>query len=652
MSGLPMYTEYRVGRLCLADEASRCIEKDSFMSTMLTRRCLEMLFFLFLATSVGPITTFAEDYRTYVIRPPINNDPILPGEPLPIQCRDERVMKVLCARGEYEPASFLIETDQLLQQVLVSVSSLTGLAGQIPSEVVDVRIAQKFYSSITYGKEIMPWVLVHDPGMIRIIDHLPKYYRELEVETVGPSENPISLAEYQAGNSKINELVKELIDTETLQPGDIEDFRQFWLTVRVPEDAGSGIYHGTVTITAENGATTNLTLEVTVPSFDLLPPRFEYGAYYPTELDREELSDGQRDRYNPITAEQYLAECRNMVAHGCTNPCIYAGPQLDQDGNIHFTHLSRLLDLREKAGMPKGVPLYMFDGGGVIMREGTLTEEEKRSSANATRTVVKWVRDRGYLDAFFMGGDEFSGERLRAERDSFQAIHDGGGKVWVANQGDFVDIVGDLLDRPVLSHPGAHIVDNHQQWHVNSRDFLMNRQRLVKWDPALWLMPHYQRSIRGAHQFGNKIFSYFDPQGGQQVPEQHRRHRGLGMWKAGLDGTMTWAYIHIYTPTPRLGDPDIKDKGIAPDQNSFVIRGPQGVLDKLSWEGYREGYDDARYLATLEDALTKAEADGRHAKLVGRTRRWLDNLTVHADLDQWRREMVRRIELLLSEKEA
>ena len=300
MSGLPMYTEYRVGRLCLADEASRCIEKDSFMSTMLTRRCLEMLFFLFLATSVGPITTFAEDYRTYVIRPPINNDPILPGEPLPIQCRDERVMKVLCARGEYEPASFLIETDQLLQQVLVSVSSLTGLAGQIPSEVVDVRIAQKFYSSITYGKEIMPWVLVHDPGMIRIIDHLPKYYRELEVETVGPSENPISLAEYQAGNSKINELVKELIDTETLQPGDIEDFRQFWLTVRVPEDAGSGIYHGTVTITAENGATTNLTLEVTVPSFDLLPPRFEYGAYYPTELDREELSDGQRDRYNPI----------------------------------------------------------------------------------------------------------------------------------------------------------------------------------------------------------------------------------------------------------------------------------------------------------------------------------------------------------------
>ena len=32
------------------------------------------------------------DYRTYVIRPAINNDPILADEALPVQCRDETVM--------------------------------------------------------------------------------------------------------------------------------------------------------------------------------------------------------------------------------------------------------------------------------------------------------------------------------------------------------------------------------------------------------------------------------------------------------------------------------------------------------------------------------------------------------------------------------
>jgi len=580
-----------------------------------------------------------------VIRPAINNDPILADEALPVQCRDETVMKVMCARGEYEPASFLVKTDEPLKQVMVTVGRLKGKAGRLAPKTVDVRIAQKFYMAVTWTNETFPWVLVHDPGMIRITDHMPKGYRELTKAPIGPDGKPKSLAQYKAGNSKINRLVKELIDTDTLQPADIEDFRQFWLTVHVPQDAKSGTYRGTVTITAANAAATTLTLQVTVPSFDLLPPQFEYSAYYPTMLDRPDMSDEHRERYNPITERQYLAESRNMVAHGCVNPCIYDGPGRDEAGNINFTQLSHLLDLREKAGMPKGVMLYVFDGGGVLMKSGKLTAEEKQSSAEATRKVVAWARARGYSGAMFMGADEYSGDRLRAMRDSYEAIRAGGGGIWVANHGDFVDIMPDLLDRAIIAHKGALIVDGHQQWQMKARDFLMHRTRLLKWNPAVWLMPHYQRSIKTSHEHGNKAFSYFDPQGGQQVPEQHRRHRGMGMWKSGLDGTMTWAYIHIWTPTARLDT--TKMQRVTWDQNSFVIRGPEGVLDTLSWEGYREGYDDARYLATLQGAMAKAKAAGRHETLVARTQRWLDNLSIHADLDQWRAEMARRTQALL-----
>jgi len=110
---------------------------------------------------------------------------------------------------------------------------------------------------------------------------------------------------------------------------------------------------------------------------------------------------------------------------------------------------------------------------------------------------------------------------------------------------------------------------------------------------------------------------------------------------------MTWAYIHIYWPTARPNDPNVQDGGVPYSQNAFVIRGPKGVLDTLAWEGYREGYDDARYLATLQDALAKAKAAGRHTELVARTQRWLDNLTVEADLDAWRLEMASRTEALL-----
>ena len=603
---------------------------------------------LLFAVAFAAASTVA-GYRTYVINPPINNNPILEDEALPVECRDGTVMSIMCARGEYEPASFLVETDEPLKQVMVEVSPLRGgRAGTLPAKTVDVRIAQKFSMAVTWTRETFPWVLVHDPGMMKVVDDMPNYYRQLKEED-WKEPGIATYKEYREGHRKINALVKPLIDTDVLQPADIEDSRQFWLTVQVPDDAKSGTYRGKVTITAKNARTTRLTLEVTVPDFDLLPPKFEYSAYYPTQLERPTTTDGQREKYHPITAEQYLAENRNMAVHGCLNPCLYAGPEQDEAGNIHFTHLSRLLDLREQAGMPKGVMLYLSDGAGMLIKEGELTDQEEQRNIEVAQATVAWAKARGYAGAMFMGADEFSGDRLRAMRESYESVRAGGSGIWVANHGDFANIMPDLLDRAIMAHKGALIVDGNEQWGSKARDYLMHRTRMIKWNPAVWLMPHYRHAIKAAHDHGNKAFSYFDPQGGQQVPEQHRRHRGMGMWKAGLDGTMTWAYIHIWTPTARMGDPYTEDNGVCWSQNAFVLRGPKGVLDTLSWEGYREGYDDARYLATLQDAMAKASAAGRHGTLVARTQRWLDNISIHADLDEWRREMARRTAVLLDD---
>ena len=265
-------------------------------------------------------------YQTYVVRPAINNDAILEDEPLPAVCRDETVMAIMAARGEYEPASFLVKTDQPLEQVMVRVDPLKGAAGTLPPEAVDVRIAQKFYRAITWQCVAMPWVLVHDPGMLKIIDKHQKWVTEIAAEN-WDSPGGHSLEEYQAGRSRMNQLTRELIDTEELQPGDVQDFRQFWLTVHIPHDTPSGTYQATVTVSAKNAMTTKLTLEVTVPDFDLLPPKFEYSTYYAGTLSDE------------MSERQYLAECRNMVAHGCTNPSIWDGPGLDGDGNLNLTKL-------------------------------------------------------------------------------------------------------------------------------------------------------------------------------------------------------------------------------------------------------------------------------------------------------------------------
>ena len=483
--------------------------------------------------------------------------------------------------------------------------------------------------------------------MWEIVDKPQKWLDEL-TEKTWKSPFGQSLADYKAGYSRRNQLNKELIDTNTLQAADIVDFRQFWLTVHVPADAESGTYRGDVTITAANAAATTLTLEIMVPSFDLLPPKFEYSIYYPTHLVNDTMDPGFVDKYSPLTEEQYLTECRNMAIHGCINPNIYIGPSQDEVGNIHFRQLSRLLDLREQAGMPKGVMLYLTDGAGMHIKQGALTEQEKQRNIEVAKATVTWAQARGYTGALFMGADEYSGGSLRAMRESYASIRAGGSGIWVAGGRDLVDFMHDVVDVPVFAHPGAMAVDQLVQGQVDPVDWLLHPEQTPNWDPEILLTPGYQQMIEATHKNGNKIFTYFDPQGGQPFPEYHRRHRGLGLWKTGLDGTMTWAYVHLGRKVPRPDDAKIKDNGMGLSQNSAVMRGPRGPLDTLSWEGYREGYDDARYLATLQNTMAKARAAGKQTELVAQTRRWLDSITVDANLDAWRREMARRTEMLLA----
>ena len=63
-----------------------------------------------------------------------------------------------------------------------------------------------------------------------------------------------------------------------------------------------------------------------------------------------------------------------------------------------------------------------------------------------------------------------------------------------------------------------------------------------------------------------------------------------------------------------------------------------GVIDTLQWEGYREGVDDTRYLATLLDAIDKVEpSKGKDADAA---RKWLDRLDINGDLDAIRVQMI------------
>lgn len=551
----------------------------------------------------------ADDYLVHVVDPPITDHMVLPDAPLPPVCKEDRNIRLSACRGEYESASFVVTASGPLESVRIEVGPVSGPGGSWPNEAVDVRVVKDYYRSIpAHGAAVVPTLLVHDD-------------RFLAIEPA-PTEKDTKAMKNVAGD--------KLRDAAELQPVTIKRRKQFWITVHVPENANPGTHRATLRIAPQNAEPCELALQIEVYPFVLLPPMLEYSMYYPTYL----LLPGQkRERFNQVTDEQYVLELRNMLAHGLTNPNIYQGPHVRADGSLDFSLLERILELRESIGMRPDV-LYLV-GSPVLFQDRPLTQKERRRTHGVVKQVKTWAKKRGYYEVFHMANDEWWGERLSRERDSMIAVNEAGGAVFSAvMQTTFYDRVGDVLTRPVLKAPtGEHISQAAAQY--DARKILTQMTEIGKAGSFSRMQADdgFRKAIDGIHRQGRKVFTYMNPTAGTPLPGLQRRNEGLGLWRVGFDGTMTWAYVHI--------------QGHEVDQPihfAKVYRAADGVIDTLHWEGFREGVDDVRYLTTLLTKLNEAAGRFPNAPLVAETHQWFRKLDVAGgDLDAMRQEMARRI---------
>ncbi len=110
------------------------------------------------------------------------------------------------------------------------------------------------------------------------------------------------------------------------------------------------------------------------------------------------------------------------------------------------------------------------------------------------------------------------------------------------------------------------------------------------------------------HSHGKRIFSYGNPQVGVENPEIYRKNYGFALWNAGYDGAMDFAYQ--WTSGQSIwNDYDSGSNNFR--DHVFAYPTSNGVIDTIQWEGWREGVDDTRYLATLnklEGSDTSARA--------------------------------------------
>ncbi len=296
---------------------------------------------------------------------------------------------------------------------------------------------------------------------------------------------------------------------------------------------------------------------VTVLPFDLEPAPLEYAIFYrgiiPADYNDEIQKTGITSEFK--TTGQYAAEIQDMKDHGILYPTLYNDfPFWDDTSNPYLTALHSALSLRQKAGMPND-HIYYYG-----LKTGNLTDPASLATLATNVKRAKTIfTPYGYQDVYVYGMDEASGSMLLSERTAWQTVHEAGGKVFVAGYSDMIDIVGDLLDVAILAGP-------------------LDTAQAAKW-----------------HNNNKKIFSYANPQAGVENPELYRRNYGDTLWNAGYDGAMDYAYQHAYGHI--WNDFDSLDMHYR--DHVFAYPTTDGVIDTIQWEGFREGVDDTRYLATL-----------------------------------------------------
>lgn len=566
--------------------------------------------------------------------PAITNVPVLPWTDIPVQ--PSNVMKMRACRGEYEPVSFVaypIENDLTIE---ATATDLEGPEGTIGSASVDIRAVKCWYQAgsgegysqppkyvedvgekdimilentpVDEGRRVLtPELLLKDDDLIRTEKWFRQNFVKLQypggmkrwlwisaprvVFPDGRTVEPWVMSPETVGRQEdVSVENLPIRDARSLQPVSIpkRTSKQFWITVHVPGDARPGEYAGSIELRSRGTLLESMRLKVEVLPFDLESNPLESSIYLHffgskgfIGMSLDEKGEGTVGP-DIRSIKQYRAEMMNLLVHGVDNPT----------ESVPLEQLELALKIRQEVGMDNAVLYHTYEGLG-----GSTT---KPVDVERLRKVIALTKKYGYKEVYFYGVDEAQGERLKASRPQFDRIHQAGGKVFAAGLasslgGDSLKVVGDLQDLIIMSYTPRK--EDSQQWHSK----------------------------------GHKIMSYANPQSGFEKPDTYRRNYGLVLDSAGYDGGMTFSYYWF-------GWNDFNTWPPYRDHN-FVYPTVDGVIDTVQWEGYREGIDDLRYLATLRKAMARAVTAGAD-KQVASAQRYLETLDVnHADLCVVRNEM-------------
>ncbi len=485
------------------------------------------------------------------VYPAITDNKVLPTTAIPKEYISNKI-QIDGSPSEYRPASFIVYSPDNISSLIPIISDLTGEKGTISKNSIDIKVVKVWYQAgLEIGdvshKTLTPELLIKDDSLIKL-ENRENYVKLTDGKYKWISDPTISLKRM----APVPIADMPIKDSSDLQPVDIlaGTNKQFWITLHIPQNTSAGKYTGQITLRTSSGTVGKIFLELTVLPINLSEPYLTYSIYYTGALDsawpQGSISHGYKSE------QQIAAELKDLYEHGAANPTCY---------QYGLEELNKYLAIRSKIIPSAGKPLY--DSGLYPWGYQNTTDVQE---------MISIATNYGYTDIFFYGVDEGSPQQLLDQRPYWQAIKNAGGKIFVASYtpGKDTPYLIDIIDQ------------------INYGD-VPNTAAAAQW-----------------HSAGHLIFSYNQPQSGEELPGTYRRNYGLRLWQQDFDGAMDFAYQagfgNIWND---FDDATFRD-------HNMTYPTMDGVVDTIEWEGFREGINDVRYLTTLLDTIKKAKATGKN----------------------------------------
>ena len=501
-------------------------------------------------------------------------------------------VKIVAAKGEYEPGSFVVRSDVDLGKVKLEVSELKrDQGGEIfPKENVDLKVVKVWLQNknawfsffADTGTKLCPELLLNDEDLIRVDETKQANYARIVDKDGKTSErwlNPPRLMDkryydHYRETTPFQPMRPGFADAATLQPVALakDVSKQFFLTVRTLPEMPAGVYRGEVKVKSEKGTSAEFSVPVVVRVLDFELPKPK--AYVHPEMDfrvcfydyiSRELIMKENGGDEELMWKQLEAILADQVAHGQDMKWVNC--------RTASVEGERTLAIMKKVGMRTDAVV-----GGIDYVWNEMSPEQ--STARAYRIADYYDRTLGHHNIYGGYGDEPGAGFFAKARPVFESYQKAGLKFLIASREHIVNLEGFRWD-----------------WHNAS---MKSTDSSV---PSLW------------NQMGSDTHCawYADQHVGCENPEFNRRQNGLGAYLSGYSALCNYAH-HL---GPFNDDSDTYKPMV------FAYGTANGVIDTLQWEGFREGLDDIRY-ATLMMALAR-EADksddlevrhlGRKAKL-------------------------------------